>query len=79
MGAFSAPLAALDVERIILVAPMIPALGETPGEWWTHVAVCRDAGAPPFDPSDTFFHDVPPEVCRRRANGRAQAGGPAVR
>jgi pimeloyl-ACP methyl ester carboxylesterase len=61
MGAFSAPLAKLDVERIILVAPMIPAPGETPGEWWTTSGL-PDAGAPPFDPVDSFFHDVPPEV-----------------
>src|SRR4051794_30215686 len=61
MGAFSAPLAKLDVERIILVAPMIPAPGETPGEWWTTSGL-PDAGAPPFDPIDTFFHDVPEAV-----------------
>jgi pimeloyl-ACP methyl ester carboxylesterase len=61
MGAFSAPLAKLDVERIILVAPMIPAPGETPGEWWTTSGL-PDAGAPPFDPIDTFFHDVPKTV-----------------
>ena len=61
MGAFSAPLAKLDVARIILVAPMIPAPGETPGEWWTTSGL-PDAGAPPFDPIDTFFHDVPEAV-----------------
>src|SRR3954465_2479512 len=61
MGAFSAPMAELDVERIILVAAMIPAPGETPGEWWTASGL-PEAGAPPFDPVDTFFHDVPPEV-----------------
>jgi pimeloyl-ACP methyl ester carboxylesterase len=63
MGAFSAPMADLDVERIILVAPMIPAPGETPGEWWTTSGL-PDAGAPPFDEWDTFFHDVPEDVCR---------------
>src|ERR1700712_1300817 len=62
MGAFSAPLAKLDVETIILVAPMIPAPGETPGEWWTTSGL-PDAGAPPFDPWTTFFHDVPEDVC----------------
>jgi pimeloyl-ACP methyl ester carboxylesterase len=61
MGAYSAPMARLDVNRIILVAPMIPAPGETPGEWWTTSGL-PDAGAPPFDPVESFFHDVPPAV-----------------
>ena len=34
MGAYSATMARLDVARIVLVNPMIPAPGETPGEWW---------------------------------------------
>jgi pimeloyl-ACP methyl ester carboxylesterase len=63
MGAFSAPLAELDVERIILICPMIPAPGETPGQWWTTSGL-PDAGAPPFDAWETFFHDVPEDVCR---------------
>ncbi len=33
MSAFSAPLLP-GVRQFILVAPMIPAPGETPGEWW---------------------------------------------
>ena len=63
MGAFSAPMAKLDIKNIILVAPMIPAPGETPGEWWTTSGL-PDAGAPPFDEWDTFFHDVPEDICR---------------
>jgi pimeloyl-ACP methyl ester carboxylesterase len=62
MGAFSAPMAKLDVENIVLVAPMIPAPGETPGEWWTTSGL-PDAGAPPFDAWETFFHDVPEHIC----------------
>jgi pimeloyl-ACP methyl ester carboxylesterase len=57
-------MADLDVASIILVAPMIPAPGETPGEWWTTSGL-PDAGAPPFDPWETFFHDVPDPVCRQ--------------
>ena len=36
MGAYAATMACpeLDVARLVLVAPMIPAPGETPGEWW---------------------------------------------
>ena len=37
MGGFSAVMACdrIRVERLILVNAMVPAPGETPGEWWT--------------------------------------------
>ena len=79
MGAFSAPMAELDVERIILVGPMIPAPGETPGQWWTTSGL-PDAGAPPFDPIEIV---LPRRPRGRQGRGvrarRAQAGGQAVR
>jgi pimeloyl-ACP methyl ester carboxylesterase len=60
MGAFTAPLLCepLDVARIVLVAPMIPAPGESPGAWMSA------AGPPPvpFDVMTSFFHDVPEDV-----------------
>jgi pimeloyl-ACP methyl ester carboxylesterase len=68
LGAFSAPLAKLDVERIVLVAPMIPAPGETFGQWW-EASGQTAAGAPPFDPVESFYHDVP-EAVRFRAARR---------
>jgi len=69
MGAFVVPPA---VRQIILVAPMIPAPGETPGEWWENsgqvdaqrradLKAGRDPDAP-FDPVTTFLHDLPPDV-----------------
>jgi pimeloyl-ACP methyl ester carboxylesterase len=74
LGGFSAPLAAgrLDVRRIVLVNAMVPAPGETFGEWWGAVgqeaagrayavADGRDPAAP-FDVMEAFFHDVPAEV-----------------
>ena len=74
MGAFSAPIAVerLDVERMVLVAPMIPAPGESPGTWWSStgqdvaareaaIAEGRDPDAP-FDVRETFLHDVPEPV-----------------
>src|SRR3954464_5718918 len=61
-----------DVRQIILVAPMIPAPGETPGEWWERSgqadakrrADLKDGRDPdaPFDVMTTFFHDVPEDV-----------------
>ncbi len=74
MAAFSAPLvcARVAVERLLLVAPMIPAPGETAGAWWdasgqtaarraNEAREGRDPDAP-FDLMTTFLHDVPPEV-----------------
>ena len=74
MGAFVAPMLCdrVDVRLLILVAPMIPAPGESPGEWWTSSGQLaaqreqderegRDPDAP-FDVMTAFFHDVPPDV-----------------
>ena len=37
MGAFTAPMVSerVDVRLLVLVAPMIPSAGESPGEWWS--------------------------------------------
>ena len=70
MAAFIAPL--LRARLLILVAPMIPAAGDTPGAWWERTGQGearrrqdeqdgRDPDAP-FDVMTTFFHDVPEDV-----------------
>jgi pimeloyl-ACP methyl ester carboxylesterase len=62
----------VDVRHLILVAPMIPVPGESPGEWWQSSGQTaaqreqderegRDPDAP-FDVMTAFFHDVPQEV-----------------
>jgi pimeloyl-ACP methyl ester carboxylesterase len=74
MAAFFAPLVCerADVRQLVLVAPMIPAPGESPGEWWMSSGQTpaqreqderegRDPDAP-FDVMTAFFHDVPREV-----------------
>jgi pimeloyl-ACP methyl ester carboxylesterase len=74
MAAFFAPLLCerADVRQLVLVAPMIPAPGESPGEWWMSSGQTpaqreqderegRDPDAP-FDVMTAFFHDVPQEV-----------------
>jgi pimeloyl-ACP methyl ester carboxylesterase len=74
MGAFTAPLVCgrLPVELLVLVAPMIPAPGETPGQWWENTGQPqaqrelderegRDPDAE-FDVVTTFLHDVPQDV-----------------
>jgi pimeloyl-ACP methyl ester carboxylesterase len=74
MGAFSAPLTCerLPVSELVLLNAMIPAPGETAGEWWGNTgqaAAMRsndlregrdpDAG---FDAQTYFLHDLSPEV-----------------
>ena len=82
MGAFSAPMAAAargGVERIALVAPMIPVPGETAGAFWEAsgqdaaqrafaVEEGRDPDAP-FDLHEMFLHDVPAAVAALAARG----------
>jgi hypothetical protein len=74
MAAFTAPLLCdrVDVRLLVLVAPMIPAPGESPGEWWSNsgqVAARRRLdereGRDPdasVDVRTTLMHDVPAEI-----------------
>jgi len=74
MGAYAATMAAdrVPVALLVLVAPMVPAPGETPGEWWEAVgqadaarrAAVADGRDPDgeLDPDETFLHDVPAAV-----------------
>jgi pimeloyl-ACP methyl ester carboxylesterase len=74
MGAFSAPLTCdrLPVAELVLLNAMIPAPGETAGEWWANTGQAEamrandlregrdpDAG---FDAQTYFLHDLPPDV-----------------
>ncbi|MFG2052509.1 alpha/beta fold hydrolase [Micromonospora sp. NPDC048930] len=74
LGAFTAPLVADHpaVRLLVLVNPMLPRPGETPGQWWAATghaearaayaaAQGRDPGAG-VDLAVDFFHDVPDEV-----------------
>ncbi len=67
MGAYVAPLVAgrVPVRMLVLVNPMIPAPGETAGDWWQvtgQEAARVEAGLGPFQAPADFFHDVPPDV-----------------
>ena len=74
MGGFTAPSVCrqVPVDLLVLVNPMIPAPGETAGQWWdnTGQAAARAAKATAdgrpvdgeFDPMTEFFHDVPDAV-----------------
>jgi pimeloyl-ACP methyl ester carboxylesterase len=74
MAAFTAPLLCgrVDVRLLVLVAPMIPAPGESPSEWWSSSGQTaaqreqderegRDPDAP-FDVKTAFMHDLPDEI-----------------
>ena len=74
MGAYTAPLVCerIDVEQIVLVAPMIPTPGESPSEFWEgsgEVAAAREMdereGRDPdaeFDVVVSMMHDLPQEL-----------------
>jgi pimeloyl-ACP methyl ester carboxylesterase len=74
LGGFTAPLvcARRPVERVVLVAAMVPAPGERPGDWWSRTGweaahreqAVHDGRDPdgPFDPRAELFHDVPEAV-----------------
>lgn len=86
LGAFAGTLVAdrISAAQLILLAPMIPAPGETAGEWWANSGHA-EAIAPTIERhgpmsswgqeaiDDVFLHDVDPEVAR--ANER-YAGAP---
>jgi pimeloyl-ACP methyl ester carboxylesterase len=72
-GAFTAALIPdrLPVEVLVLVAGMIPAPGEPPGDWWANTGysaavreqAARDGGLTGNDdPYVSFYHDVPRQL-----------------
>jgi pimeloyl-ACP methyl ester carboxylesterase len=87
MGGLTAPLVCgrLPVSRLVLVNAMIPAPGETGGEWWTNTGQdqarrdCdRRAGRSPdgpFDPLVYFFHDVPADITKQAMAGEPPQSG----
>lgn len=87
LGAYTAPLLVerLLVDRIVLINPMIPAPGETAGEYWdatgqeqARVAAAQTHGySTEFDLQTGFFHDVPDDVtAEAMASGEvAELGG----
>jgi pimeloyl-ACP methyl ester carboxylesterase len=72
MGAFTALPAATRVpaRRLVLLNAMIPAPGETAGDWWENtgseparIAAAKAGGySEALDLETYFLHDVPPEV-----------------
>jgi pimeloyl-ACP methyl ester carboxylesterase len=74
LGGFTASLVCgrVDAHRLVLVQGMIPAPGETPGEWWANTGFPDET--PEGDESDIYFHDVPRELedlSTERARGQS--------
>jgi pimeloyl-ACP methyl ester carboxylesterase len=75
LAGFVAPLVCerVPVGLMVLVAAMVPAPGEPPGEWWANTG----HHFPADDPVSVFLHDVPPEVAAASAeHTRDQSGAP---
>ncbi len=89
MAGFTAPLVCerVPVSLLVLVNAMIPAPGETAGDWWANTGQAEARrrqdeleGRPPnadFDPYTYFLHDVPPDVIEESgAHARRQSDTP---
>jgi pimeloyl-ACP methyl ester carboxylesterase len=61
LGGFVGPLvcARVPADLLVMVAAMVPAPGESAGEWWTNTGF---VGPQPFDEQEVFLHDVPADL-----------------
>ncbi|MBU2669115.1 alpha/beta hydrolase [Actinoplanes bogorensis] len=72
LGAFVAPLVCqrMPAELLVLVAPMIPAPGESPVDFWSNTAWPGSSGD-----DELFYQDVPPTLAdeaRRRGKDQSE-------
>ncbi|HJR52954.1 MAG TPA: alpha/beta hydrolase [Gemmatimonadota bacterium] len=76
MGAFTAPLVCerVTVDLLVLVAPMIPAPGEAPADYWTDTGYGDEARESYDDEIALFYQDVPAELAAEALKrGRPQS------
>ena len=76
LGGFTAPLVCdrVAVRLLVLVAPMIPAPGEAPSDYWTNTRYHEEARESYDDEIALFYHDVPPELAAEALrHGRSQS------
>jgi pimeloyl-ACP methyl ester carboxylesterase len=76
LGGFTAPLVCerLRVTLMVLVAAMVPAPGESGGDWWANTG---HEFPEPFDPAVVFAHDLPPDLAAASLDhDRNQSGAP---
>lgn len=75
-GCFTAPLVADQVptDLLVLLAPMIPAPGDSPASYWTSTGYDREAHEHFEDPIDLFYNDVPSDLAAEAmSRGRRQS------
>jgi pimeloyl-ACP methyl ester carboxylesterase len=84
LGGFTAPLVCdrVAVRLLVLVAPMIPAPGEAPADYWAHTRYGDEARERYDDTIALFYHDVPPRLAsealkRGRTQSEARLGEPS--
>jgi pimeloyl-ACP methyl ester carboxylesterase len=84
LGGFTAPLICerVPVKLLVLVAPMIPAPGEAPADYWANTRYDEEVRESFDDPVALFYQDVPPELAsealrRGRRQSEARMGEPS--
>jgi pimeloyl-ACP methyl ester carboxylesterase len=67
LGGFVGPLvcARVRADLLVMIAAMVPAPGESAGEWWANTGFVSPE---PFDEQEVFLHDVPTELAEASAN-----------
>ena len=76
LGAFTAPLVCdrAAVDLLVLVAPMIPAPGEAPADYWSNTRYGDEVRESYDDEIALFYQDVPPELAAEALKrGRPQS------
>jgi pimeloyl-ACP methyl ester carboxylesterase len=84
LGAFTAVVVCdrVPASLLVLVAPMIPAPGEAPADYWKNTRYDDEAREQFDDTIALFYHDVPPPLAaqalaRGREQSEARLGEPA--
>jgi pimeloyl-ACP methyl ester carboxylesterase len=84
LGAFTAPLVCtrVAVRLLVLVAPMIPAPGEAPADYWANTRYAEEVDERYEDDVALFYQDVPRELAsealkRSRGQSDARLGEPS--
>jgi pimeloyl-ACP methyl ester carboxylesterase len=76
LGGFTAPIVCdrVPVKLLVLVAPMVPAPGEAPADYWVNTSYGEEVRERYDDPIALFYQDVPPELASEALKrGREQS------
>ena len=83
LGGFTAPLVCdrVAADLLVLLAPMIPAPGDSPASYWTSTDYGREERERYDDEIELFYQDVPPDLAaealsRGRPQSEARMGEP---